>query len=78
MTQLPEISGLKGPTISKVYSDDADAWYAVTVVVPRDKLMVAVDHLRKIGGGSVTVFQAHYVFQDQCNSYQKLLMALGK
>jgi len=78
VTQRPEISGLKGPTISKVYSDDADAWYAVTVVVPRDKLMVAVDHLRKIGGGSVTVFQAHYVFQDQCNSYQELLLALGK
>jgi len=78
VTQRPELSGLKGPTISKVYSDDADAWYAVTVVVPRDKLLVAVEHLRKIGGGSVTVFQTHYVFQDQCNAYQELLLALGK
>ena len=78
VTQRPELSGLKGPTISRVYSDDAGTWYAVTMVVPRDKLLVAVDHLRRIGGGSVTVFQAHYVFQDQCKSYQDLLRALGR
>lgn len=78
VTQRPEVSGLKGPTISRVYSDDAGTWYAVTMVVPRDRLLMAVDHLRQIGGGSVTVFQAHYVFQDQCNSYQDLLQALGR
>ena len=78
VTQRPELSGLKGPTISRVYSDDAGAWYAVTMVVPRDKLLVAVEHLRRIGGGSVTVFQAHYVFQDECKSYQDLLQALGR
>jgi ATP phosphoribosyltransferase len=78
VTQRPEVSGLKGPTISRVYSDDTDTWYAVTMVVPRDRLLVAVDHLRQIGGGSVTVFQVHYVFQDQCTSYQDLLQALGR
>jgi ATP phosphoribosyltransferase len=78
VTKRPDLSGLKGPTISRVYSNDADVWYAVTVVVPRDKLLVAVDHLRQIGGVSVTVVQAHYVFQDQCNSYQDLMRALGK
>jgi len=78
VTQRPDLSGLKGPTISRVYSDDSDTWYAATMVVPRDKLLGVVDHLRQVGGGSVTVFQAHYVFQDQCNSYQELLQALGK
>ena len=78
VTQRPEVSGLKGPTISRVYSDDEDTWYAVTMVVPRNKLLEAVEHLRQIGGGSVTVLQAHYVFQDQCTSYQDLLRALGK
>jgi ATP phosphoribosyltransferase len=76
VTQRPEVSGLKGPTVSRVYSDDAGTWYAVTMVVPRDRLMMAVEHLRRIGGGSVTVFQAHYVFQDQCKAYQDLLRAL--
>lgn len=78
VTQRPEVSGLKGPTISRVYSDDAGTWYAVTMVVPRDKLLVAVEHLRRIGGESVTVVQAYYVFQEQCKSYQDLLRALGR
>ncbi|MEK7778445.1 MAG: ATP phosphoribosyltransferase, partial [Chloroflexota bacterium] len=78
VTRRPELSGLKGPTISRVYSGDAGTWYAVTVVVPRDRLLMAVDHLRQIGGESVTVFQAHYVFQEQCKPYHELLQALGK
>lgn len=78
VTRLPEVSGLKGPTISKVYADNLGTWYAVTMVVPRDKLLVAVDHIRRIGGGSVTVLQPHYVFQDQCEAYQDLLHELGK
>jgi len=78
VTRRPEVSGLKGPTISKVYADNLGTWYAVTMVVPRDKLLVAVDHIRRIGGGSITVLQAHYVFQDQCEAYQDLLHELGK
>ena len=78
VTQRPQLSGLKGPTIAKVYTDDGQSWYAVTTVVPRDRLLEAVDHLRQIGGGSVTVHQAHYVFQEQGTSYQALLQSLGK
>ena len=78
VTRCPELSGLKGPTISRVYVDNAETWYAVTMVVPRDKLLVAVDHIRRIGGGSITVMQAHYVFRDQCEAYQDLLHQLGK
>ncbi|MBF8267748.1 MAG: phosphoribosyltransferase [Dehalococcoidia bacterium] len=74
--ERPELAGLKGPTTTKVYSSGADSWYAVTVVVPRDRLFEALEHLRQIGGGSITVFQPHYVFQDQCASYQALLQAL--
>ena len=77
VTQHPEVAGLKGPTISKVYSRDDDSWYAVTMVVPRDRLLEALDYMRQIGGGSITVYQVHYVFQDQCESYQALLRALG-
>ena len=78
VTRRPEVSGLKGPTISRVYSDGPGTWYAVTLVAPRSRLLVAVDHLRQIGGGSVTVSQPHYVFQDRCASYQDLLKALGQ
>ena len=78
VTRRPEVSGLKGPTIARVYSEDEGSWFAVTLVVPRERLLEAVDHLREIGAGSVTVSQAHYVFQDRCNSYQSLLQALGR
>ena len=78
VTRRPEVSGLKGPTISRVYSNGPGTWYAVTLVVPRSRLLMAVDHLRQIGGGSVTVSQSHYVFQDRCASYQDLLKALGQ
>ena len=77
VAQRPEVAGLTGPTISRVYSRDEETWYAVTTVVPRERLLEAVDHLRQIGGSGITVFQAHYVFQDQCSSYETMLQALG-
>jgi ATP phosphoribosyltransferase len=77
VTQHREVAGLKGPTISKVYTGNDDSWYAVTLVVPRDRLLEALEHMRQIGGGSITVYQVNYVFQDQCASYQALLLALG-
>ena len=76
VAQRPEVAGLTGPTISRVYSRDDEIWYAVTTVVPRERLIEAVDHLRQIGGSGITVFQAHYVFQDQCSSYESMLQAL--
>ena len=62
-----DISGLRGPTISKVYTSDDEGWYAVTVIVEKERLMDAVEQLRRLGGGSVTVAQPSYVF----NSDQK-------
>ncbi len=78
VARRPEVSGLKGPTIARVYSEDDGTWFAVTLVVPQERLLEAVDHLRQIGAGSVTVSQSHYVFQDRCHAYQSLLQALGR
>ena len=61
--QHTEISGLRGPTISKVYTSDSESWYAITIIVEKDRLMDAVDHLRRIGGSSVTVARPDYVFE---------------
>ena len=77
VSKHPEIAGLKGPTISKVYTGNDDSWYAVSLVVPRNRLMEALDYMRHIGGGSISVYQVHYVFHDQCASYQALLRDLG-
>ncbi len=66
-----EIAGLRGPTIAKVYTPDGGDWYAVTVVVQKDKLLDAVAHLRRVGG-SVTVSQPSYVFGSACEAHARL------
>jgi ATP phosphoribosyltransferase len=60
-----DISGLRGPTISKVHTGDGGGWYAVTIVIERGRLLEAVGHLRAIGGTSVTVSQPNYVFSSE-------------
>ena len=68
-----DISGLRGPTIAKVYTGDGEGWFAVTVIVEKERLADAVEHFRQIGGGSVTVSQPHYVFQAESKAQASLL-----
>lgn len=67
-----DISGLTGPTISKVYTNGANNWYAVTVMIQRDKLLNSIDRFRRIGGSSITVTQPNYVFQSHCKAASRL------
>ena len=67
-----EISGLRGPTISKVYTQDGEGWYSVTVIVEKDRLLPAVERLRQVGGSSVTVSQPNYVFRSECQAHSRL------
>jgi ATP phosphoribosyltransferase len=70
-----DISGLRGPTISKVYTSDGEGWYAVTVMVEKEKLLGAVERFREIGGSSVTVSQPDYVFHSECKAVARLTEA---
>jgi ATP phosphoribosyltransferase-like protein len=67
-----DISGLRGPTIAKVYPPGGDGWYAVTVVVEKERLLAVVGHLRHMGGSSVTVSQPDYVFHSECRAHARL------
>ena len=67
-----DISGLRGPTLAEVYTTDGGGWYAVTVVVAKDRLMAAVKRFREIGGSSVTVSQPDYVFDAECEAARRL------
>ncbi|MDO8750417.1 MAG: ATP phosphoribosyltransferase [Dehalococcoidia bacterium] len=73
-----ELAGLKGPTVSQVYTPEGDDWYAVTVVVPQSSLQAAVDHLRAIGGTGVSVLQPRYVFHEASQVYRKMLKTLSQ
>ena len=72
----PDLAGLQGPSVSKVYSGAEDDWYAVSLVVPEDKLLDAVDHLRQAGGKHTSASKVSYLFKDHCRAYQRLLESL--
>ncbi len=74
--ELRELAGLRGPTIAKVYTDEPMDWYAVTVVVPEDKLLAAIAHLRAVGGTDITVFSPNYVFRETSKSSTALMAML--
>ena len=67
-----DISGLRGPTIAKVYSQDGVGWYAATVIIKKSMLTEAVARLRKAGGKSVTVTDLNYVFGSESEAQARL------
>ncbi|MBI4498416.1 MAG: ATP phosphoribosyltransferase [Chloroflexi bacterium] len=75
----PEIAGIQGPTVAKVYSHRSSEqdWYAVTVVVRSENVLTAVEHLREMGGSGVTVLSPDYVFEERSVAYEQLLVALN-
>ena len=72
----PDLAGLQGPTVSRVYNIDEEDWYAVSLVVPREKLLEAVDHLRQAGGLDISASRVSYLFKDRCQASQRLLESL--
>jgi ATP phosphoribosyltransferase len=80
VTSHAEVAGLRGPTISKVYSksDGDESWYAATVVVQSKLLLEAIDALRRAGAGDVSVAPLRYVFQGKCWSFEALRRQLNE
>ncbi len=74
----PELTGLHGPTVARVYGPDSGKWYAVTILVPKVHLTAAVDHLRAIGAASVAVSETGYLFHEQSRAFAALLRELGR
>ena len=72
----PEVAGLQGPTVSRVFTPEGTGWFAVTVVVPKSRIQEVVDHLRRMGGSGVTVSQAGYLFAEESRAYRHLVDVL--
>lgn len=70
------IGGLQGPTISPVITREGCGWYAVHIVVLRDKLAEAITELRAIGGSGVVVSPVTYIFEEETAAYQAMLHSL--
>ncbi len=75
--EQPEAGGMQGPTVARVFPYSGPGkWFAVTVFVRRPHLTPVVDHFRAIGGASVTVSKADYVFHQESTAYAGLLREL--
>lgn len=72
------IGGLQGPTISPVVTRQGGDWYAVHIIVRRDRLAKAVAELRAIGGSGVVVTPVTYIFEEEPAAYRAMLAALGQ
>ena len=48
------------------------------MVVGRDKVITALDHLRAIGSNGIILFPTTYVFEAKCSAYDNLLEQLGR
>jgi len=69
----PEVSGLRGPTIARVYNVQEEDWYGVSLLIRKGQLMEAVDHLRDCGGIDIAASQVSYLFKGQSQAYRRLL-----
>lgn len=78
LAAFPEVGGLLGPTIARVFARDEqnDSWFAVTVQVKSRDLLAAVASLRQAGCVSVSVTSPHYIFARECTLYHDLLKTL--
>ena len=74
----PELAGMQGPTVAPVYAGVPTGWYTVTLFMPQDRVMAVVVHLRELGGGSMAVVPAQYMFDARSEAYERLVRELGE
>ena len=68
----PQLAGLQGPTISRVYNMEAEDWYSVSLLVTKERLLEAVDHLRDSGGVDIAASQLSYLFDGCSQAFEHL------
>ena len=66
----PEIAGIQGPTVARVFSVEEDDWYAVSLLIRKNRLLDAVSHLRECGGVDVAAAQLSYLFKGQSQAFK--------
>jgi ATP phosphoribosyltransferase len=75
-----DLAGLQGPTVCEVVNREGakQEWYAVNIVVRKEKIMRAVQQLRAIGGSGVVVSPVTYIFEEEPARFARLREELGK
>ena len=68
----PDLAGLRGPTVARVYNIEEQGWFNVSLLIKKDLLLEAVDHLRDCGAIDVAASQLSYLFDGHSVAYQAL------
>ena len=68
----PALAGLRGPTVARVYNVEEQSWFSVSLLVKKDHLLAAVDHLRDCGAVDVAASQLSYLFDSHSHAYEEL------
>ncbi|MCW5863957.1 MAG: ATP phosphoribosyltransferase [Anaerolineae bacterium] len=75
------LGGLQGPTVAPVVAREhlraEGDWYAVNIVVRKERLFEAVGELRAIGGSGVVVVPCAYIFEEEPERYGAMVAAVG-
>lgn len=70
------ISGLQGPTISRILTHDGEPFYSIHVIVNKVELHKAVREIRLIGGSGVIVSPVNYIFEEEPQELSDMMAAL--
>ena len=73
----PDLAGLRGPTIARVYNVEEEDWHSVSLLVKKEQLLDAVDHLRDCKGVDIAASQVSYLFDGYSPAYQQLFDKAG-
>ena len=74
----PELSGMRGPTVSRVFTSDSNQWFAVQIVTRKKDVLRVVDHLRALGGTGTSVTDLQFLYQSECDLYRSLVDNLAQ
>ena len=80
----PATRGMRGPTVSRVFTAseldgaaDGTHWFAATIIVGADTLQPAIDHLRAVGGSGMSVVPVRYLFDARSHAFEGAMKVLG-
>lgn len=73
-----DLAGETGPTVAQVFPKQAGAerWFSVSVIVPTERMLAAVDHLRLAGSRGITVSTPDYMFDTESDAFARLKAAV--
>lgn len=74
----PELSGMRGPTVSKVFTTDGNQWFSVQIVTRKSDVMRVVDHLRSLGGTGTAVTDLQFLYRQECELFRSLVDRLDQ